>query len=93
MVKIRLARIGRKEEPHYRIVVSDSRSARDGRFIEQIGHYDPKTSLKEAVVDEQKAIEWLLNGAQPSDTIRHMLSDLGIYAKYLEAKQAQKKTK
>jgi small subunit ribosomal protein S16 len=86
MVKIRLSRIGRNLDAAYRIVVTDSRRARDGHFIEQIGHYDPAGKLSDAVVDEEKAVSWLLKGAAPSDTIKAMLKEKGIYAKYLEAK-------
>ncbi|MDD4532485.1 MAG: 30S ribosomal protein S16 [Bacilli bacterium] len=93
MVKIRLARIGRHFDPSYRIVVTDSRNARDGAFIAQIGNYDPTGELKDAKIDEEKAIDWLLKGAIPSDTIRKMFTQNGIYAKYLEAKKSIKKAK
>lgn len=91
MVKIRLSRIGRHFEPTYRIVVTDSRSARDGACIEQIGHYDPKKDFSTAVIDEDKAIAWLLKGAAPSDTIKALLVSKGIYKKYLDTKKANKK--
>ena len=91
MVKIRLARIGRHLDPFYRVVVTDSRSARDGSCIEQIGHYDPSKPYAEAVVDSEKAIAWLLKGAIPSDTVKSLLSDKGIYASYLEAKKNAKR--
>ena len=71
MVKIRLTRMGAKKKPFYRIVVADSRSPRDGRFIEIIGNY----------VDEEKAISWIQHGAQPTDTVRSLLSQKGIMAK------------
>lgn len=93
MVKIRLSRIGRHFDPSYRIVVTDSRNARDGAFIAQIGSYDPAGELKEAKIDEAKAIDWLLKGATPSDTIRKIFTKSGIYAKYLEAKKSAKKAK
>lgn len=93
MVKIRLSRIGRHFEPSYRIVVTDSRSARDGACIEQIGHYDPKKPFSTAVVEEEKVISWLLKGALPSDTIKALLIEKGIYAKYLDEKKALKKVK
>lgn len=93
MVKIRLARIGRHFDPSYRIVVTDSRNARDGAFIAQLGSYDPAGALKDAKIDEEKAIEWLLKGAIPSDTIRRMFTQSGVYAKYLEAKKTTKKAK
>lgn len=86
MVKIRLARIGRHFDPSYRIVVTDSRTARDGRAIEQIGNYDPMKPISEAVVDEEKAIAWLNKGALPSDSVKTILSQKGIYAKFIAAK-------
>lgn len=89
MVKIRLARIGRHFDPSYRIVVADSRNARDGRCVEQIGHYDPMLPITEAVVDEEKAVAWLLKGAVPSDSVKTILSKKGVYAKYLAAKNAK----
>ncbi|MCI2068009.1 MAG: 30S ribosomal protein S16 [Bacilli bacterium] len=87
-VKIRLARIGRNMTSDYRIVVTDSRRARDGHCIEQIGHYDSNKPFTDAVIDEAKAIDWLLKGATPSDTMRAMLAAKGIYGKYLENKKA-----
>lgn len=75
---IRLARRGSKKHPTYRIVVADSRRARDGRFIESIGFYNPQTDPSTIDVDEAKAREWLKNGAQPSDTVRKLLSIKGI---------------
>jgi len=90
MVKIRLARIGRTMDASYRIVVTDSRMARNGRCIEQIGNYDPAKDFKDAVVNEDKAISWMLKGAQVSDTIKAMFSSKGIYSKYLEAKKTAK---
>lgn len=75
-VKIRLKRVGAKKDPFYRIVVADSRSPRDGRFIEEIGNYDPMT--KKTVVDGEKALTWIKNGAQPSDTVRSLLKKNGV---------------
>jgi small subunit ribosomal protein S16 len=75
---IRLARRGSKKHPTYRIVVADSRRARDGRFIESIGYYNPLDDPSTIVVDEEKAKAWLKNGAQPSDTVRKLLSVKGI---------------
>ncbi len=86
MVKLRLTRIGRHKDPFFRIVASDSRSARDGRIIEQIGIYDPAKGAKEAVIDEEKALKWLQNGAIPSDSVRAMLTAKGIIAKFNAAK-------
>ena len=73
MVKIRLRRMGDKKAPYYRIVVADSRFARDGRCIEEIGTYDPLSADKKIVVDAERANYWLANGAQPTDTVRVLL--------------------
>jgi small subunit ribosomal protein S16 len=78
MVKIRLRRMGAKKQPTYRFVVADSRSPRDGRFIEILGHYNPRTEPKTLEVDETKAKEWLAKGAQPSDTVRRLFAEKGI---------------
>jgi small subunit ribosomal protein S16 len=78
MVKIRLRRMGAKKQPTYRFVVSDSRSPRDGRFIEILGHYNPRTEPKTLEVNEAKAKEWLAKGAQPSDTVRRLFAEKGI---------------
>jgi small subunit ribosomal protein S16 len=75
---IRLARRGSKKHPTYRIVVADSRRARDGRFIESIGYYNPQNDPSLIVVDEEKAKKWLASGAQPSDTVRKLLTLKGI---------------
>ncbi len=85
-VKIRLTRIGRHKDPFYRIVAADSRYARDGRYIEQIGTYDPALGEEKAVIDEAKALSWLEKGATPSDSVRAMLSLKGIMAKHAESK-------
>ncbi len=73
MVKIRLRRMGAKKAPYYRIVVSDSRSPRDGRFIEEIGSYNPLTNPAEIKVDVERAQYWVKNGAQPTDTVKSLL--------------------
>lgn len=73
MVKIRLRRMGAKKAPFYRVVVADSRFARDGRFIEEIGYYDPTKEPSVVKVDAEKAKQWLANGAQPTDTVREIL--------------------
>ena len=73
MVKIRLKRIGAKKAPAYRIVIADSRSPRDGRFIEQIGFYNPLTNPADVKIDAEKAKAWLANGAQPTETVRSLL--------------------
>lgn len=78
MVKIRLKRMGQKKAPVYRVVVSDSRSPRDGRFIEEIGFYDPKTEPSTIRIDEEKARKWLSNGAQPTETVEKLLKIAGI---------------
>ena len=77
-VKIRLRRMGRKKRPFYRVIVADSRSPRNGRFIEEIGWYDPLQDPGEIKIDEEKARKWLANGAQPTDTARSLLKKSGI---------------
>ncbi|MFC0296342.1 30S ribosomal protein S16 [Geobacillus jurassicus] len=81
-VKIRLKRMGTKKKPFYRIVVADSRSPRDGRFIETIGTYDPVADPAQVKIDEELALKWLQNGAKPSDTVRSLLSKQGILEKF-----------
>ena len=76
-VKIRLKRMGMKKKPFYRVVVSDARSPRDGRFIEEIGYYDPMTQPAEIKVDNERAKYWLGVGAQPTDTVRILLKKSG----------------
>jgi len=78
MVKIRLRRIGAKKAPFYRIVVADSRFARDGRFIEEIGYYDPTKEPSAVKIDADKAKQWLANGAQATDTVRVLLKKENI---------------
>ena len=78
MVKIRLRRIGAKKQPTYRFVMADARAPRDGRFIEILGHYNPRTEPRTVVVDEEKAREWLAKGAQPSETVRRLFAEKGI---------------
>ena len=82
MVKIRLRRVGTKHKPIYRVVVADSRSPRDGRFIEVIGHYNPLPDPATFDIDEAKALKWLSVGAQPTDTVRSLLRKLGILDKF-----------
>ena len=77
-VKIRLRRLGAKKAPLYRIVVADSRYPRDGRFIEEIGYYDPTKEPSVVKVDAEKAQKWIKNGAQPTDTVKKILKDNGI---------------
>ena len=78
MVKIRLRRMGAKKKPFYRIVVADSRYPRDGRFIEEIGTYDPLKSPAEINVDAEKAKDWIKTGAQPTDTVKSLLKKAGV---------------
>lgn len=78
MVKIRLRRLGSKKNPFYRVVVADSRYPRDGRFIEEIGTYDPLTEPSTIKIDAEKANKWLANGAQPTDTVKQLLKISGI---------------
>ncbi|HEY48758.1 MAG TPA: 30S ribosomal protein S16 [Dehalococcoidia bacterium] len=78
MVKIRLQRMGRKKKPAYRVVVADSRAPRDGAFIEIIGHYNPLTDPATVVIDEEKALKWLRQGAQPTQTVANLLKKLEI---------------
>ena len=74
-VKIRLKRMGAKKAPFYRVVVADSRYPRDGRFIEEIGYYNPMKEPAEVVIDMDKAQQWIANGAQPTDTVRRLLKN------------------
>ena len=78
MVKIRLRRMGAKKAPFYRVVVADSRYPRDGRFIEEIGTYNPLTAPATVTVDVEKAQNWIKNGAQPTDTVRGLLKNAGV---------------
>ena len=78
MVKIRLKRMGAHKKPFYRVVVSDIRSPRDGRFIEEIGYYNPMTEPADIKIDEEKAKKWLGNGAQPTNTVKTLFKKTGI---------------
>lgn len=84
MVKIRLKRAGAKKAPFYRLVVSDARSPRDGRFISEIGYYDPTVEPAVIKVKEEEALRWLRQGAQPTETVRSLLRRAGIMAKLAE---------
>ena len=77
-VKIRLKRIGAKKAPFYRVVVADSRYPRDGRFIEEIGYYNPLTNPVEIKIDSEKATKWISNGAQPTETVKSLLKKAGV---------------
>ena len=78
MVKMRLRRMGAKKAPFYRVVVADSRYPRDGRFIEEVGYYNPLTNPAEVKIDAEVAKKWLANGAQPTDTVKDLLKKSGI---------------
>ena len=82
MVKIRLRRVGAKKKPSYRLVVADARSPRDGAFISIIGHFNPLTDPETIVIDEEKALSWLRQGAQPTATAARLLSKTGIMEKF-----------
>lgn len=85
-VKLRLKRMGSTKKPFYRIVAADSRSPRDGKFIETVGTYDPTKQPAVVSVDEELALKWLQNGAQPTDTVRNLLSSQGVMKKLHESK-------
>ena len=88
-VKLRLKSMGAKKAPFYRIVAADARSPRDGRFIEQLGTYDPKTNPATVTLKEEEILKWLANGAQPTDTVRSLLSKKGVMKKFAEQKQGK----
>ena len=85
-VKLRLQRFGAHKSPFYRIVAADSKSPRDGRFVEVVGTYNPVANPAQVSVDEEKVLAWLNNGAQPTDTVKSILSKEGILAKYAASK-------
>jgi small subunit ribosomal protein S16 len=85
-VKLRLTRIGKTKQPQYRIVASDSRSPRDGRFIEIVGHYDPRQEPSALTVDNAKAVKWLQQGAQPTDRVKKLLEISGAWGEFTAAK-------
>ena len=87
MVKIRLRRTGAKKQPSYRVVVADSRAPRDGAFISIIGHYNPLTDPATIVVDEEQALNWLRQGAQPTDTVKRLLTKAGVMEKFNTPKE------
>ena len=88
-VKIRLKRMGSRKSPFYRIVVADSRSPRDGRYIETVGTFNPLTQPETVVINEESVLSWLSKGAQPSDTVRTLLSSKGILEKFHNAKYSK----
>jgi len=85
-VKLRLTRIGKTKQPHYRIVASDSRSPRDGRFIEIVGHYNPRQEPSALTVDNAKAVKWLMEGAQPTERVKKLLEISGAWGEYTSAR-------
>ena len=91
-VKIRLRRMGAKKNPFYRIVVADSRSPRDGRFIEELGYYDPLTEPKKVVVNSEKVNTWIRNVAKPTDTVDRLFRNNGIYSSKESVKTEEVKT-
>ena len=86
-VKIRLKRMGSNKKPFYRIVVADSRSPRDGKFIEEIGYYNPVSQPKQVKINDEKAVKWLSNGAQPTDTVKTLLVNKGVMEKFEASKK------
>lgn len=92
-VKIRLRRMGAKKTPFYRIVVADSRSPRDGKFIEEIGYYNPLTEPKKVVVDAEKVNSWIANGAKPTDTVDRLFRENSIYEAKNNVSKDSKETK
>jgi small subunit ribosomal protein S16 len=87
MLRIRLRRTGARKHPSYRVVVADSRLARDGAFVEIIGNYDPMTNPETIVIKEERALHWLKQGAQPSDTTARLLGKAGILEKFKPVKE------
>lgn len=88
-VKIRLKRMGAKKSPFYRIVVADSRSPRDGRYIETVGTYNPVAEPAQVLINEELALKWLQDGAKPSDTVRNLFSKQGIMEKFHNVKNGK----
>ena len=88
-VKLRLTRIGKKKQPQYRIVAAEGSSPRDGRFIEIVGHYNPRQEPSALTVDNAKAVKWLANGAQPTDRVRKLLEVSGAMGEFQASKAAK----
>ena len=88
-VKLRLVRMGSKKRPFYRVVAADSRYPRDGKFVEVVGTYNPVALTDNIKVDEEKALKWLRNGAQPTDTVKDILSKAGVMKKFHDEKQGK----
>ena len=87
MVKIRLRRVGATKKPSYRVVVTDESAPRDGAFVEIIGHFNPRTEPETIVIDEERALHWLAQGAQPTATAKRLLAKNGIMDKFKKAKE------
>ncbi len=85
-VKIRLTRVGKTKQPQYRVIAADSRRARDGRFIEILGQYDPRTERSTITIVKDKAVKWLMQGAQPTERVRKLLEISGAWAQFTAAK-------
>ena len=81
MLRIRLRRVGAKKQPSYRVVLADSAAARDGSFVEHIGHYNPRTEPETVSIDEERALHWLRNGARPSEAVERLLRSMGTLEK------------
>jgi small subunit ribosomal protein S16 len=85
-VKLRLTRVGKTKQPHYRVIAADSRRARDGRFIEILGQYNPRTEPSTIAIDNDKAVKWLMQGAQPTERVRKLLEISGAWEQFTSAK-------
>ncbi|MEX1105856.1 MAG: 30S ribosomal protein S16 [Ilumatobacteraceae bacterium] len=88
-VKLRLTRVGKKKQPQYRVVAADSRAARDGRFIQIIGTYNPRTDPSTLSIDSDKAVKWLMDGAQPTERVKKLLEISGAWEAFTAAKAAR----
>ena len=85
-VKLRLTRVGKTKQPQYRVIAADSRRARDGRFIEILGQYNPRTEPSTVTIDNDKAVKWLMNGAQPTERVKKILEISGAWAQFTAAR-------
>ena len=85
-VKLRLTRVGKTKQPQYRVIAADSRRARDGRFIEILGQYNPRTEPSTVTIDNDKAVKWLMDGAQPTERVRKLLEISGAWEQFTAAK-------
>lgn len=92
MVKIRLRRIGTKGRPFYRVVVTEANSGRNGAFVETIGTYDPTKNPKQLEINSERALHWLLQGAQPTETTAYLLNKTGVLGQFLEQRPSQKRS-